>query len=84
MINSCLKLPNFFSLFFIDKYYYSLYNNCILSRKEILREGGQNMTNADLMWQLIENLIQKEKELTQALEKIQNNNKSNIQKQDEA
>ncbi len=42
------------------------------------------MTNADLMWHLIENLIQKEKELTQALEKIQNNNKSNIQKQDEA
>lgn len=37
------------------------------------------MTNADLMWHLIENLIQKEKELTQALEQIQNNNKSNVQ-----
>lgn len=42
------------------------------------------MTNADLMWHLIKSLIQKEKELTQALEKIQNNNKSNVQKQDEA
>ena len=42
------------------------------------------MTNADLIWYLIKSLIQKEKELTQALEKIQNNNNSNIQKQDEA
>lgn len=42
------------------------------------------MTNADLMWYLIKSLMQKEKELTQALEQIQNNNKSNIQKQDEA
>ncbi len=43
------------------------------------------MTNADLIWHLIKNLIQKEKEkeLTQALEQIQNNNKSNVQKQDE-
>lgn len=42
------------------------------------------MTNADLMWYLIKSLMQKEKELAQALEQIQNNNKSNIQKQDEA
>ena len=78
------KLFFAFCAIFIDKYYKSLYNNFILSRKEILREGGSTMTNADLMWHLIENLIQKEKELTQALEKIQNNNKSNVQKQDEA
>ena len=43
------------------------------------------MTYAELVWHLIENLQQKEKELNQAIEIIQKNNISlDSQKQDEA
>lgn len=42
------------------------------------------MTYADLVWQLMESLQQKEKELNQAIEIIQKNNlSSNCQEQNE-
>lgn len=42
------------------------------------------MTNADLVWHLMEQLQQKEKELNQALEIIQKYNLLDYLKQDEA
>ena len=42
------------------------------------------MTNADLVWHLMEQLQQKEKELNQALEIIQKRNLLDRPKQDEA
>ena len=42
------------------------------------------MTNADLVWHLIEQLQQKEKELNQALDIIQKYNLLDCLKQDEA
>ena len=42
------------------------------------------MTNADLVWHLMEQLQQKEKELNQALEIIQKYNLLDCLKQDEA
>lgn len=42
------------------------------------------MNNADLVWHLVELLLQKEKDLNQvALDQAENNNKPNDQKQDE-
>ena len=42
------------------------------------------MTNADLVWHLMEQLQQKEKELNQALEIIQKHNLLDCLKQEEA
>ncbi len=43
------------------------------------------MNNADLVWRLVELLLQKEKDLKQvALDQAQNDNKPNDRKQDEA
>lgn len=42
------------------------------------------MNNADLVWRLVELLLQKEKDLNQvALDQAENNNKPNDHKQDE-
>lgn len=42
------------------------------------------MNNADLVWRLVELLLQKEKELNQvALDQAENHSKPNDQKQDE-
>ena len=42
------------------------------------------MNNADLVWHLVELLLQKEKDLNQvALDQAENDNKPNDQKQDE-
>ena len=40
------------------------------------------MNNAELVWRLIEMLLQKDS--NQEIDKVKNNNKSNNQKQDEA
>lgn len=43
------------------------------------------MNNADLVWRLVELLLQKDKDLNQvALDQTKNDNKPNDQKQDEA
>lgn len=42
------------------------------------------MNNADLVWRLVELLLQKEKDLNQvALDRVKNNDKPNAQNQDE-
>ena len=43
---------------------------------------GYSMNNAELVWRLIEILLQKDS--NQEIDKVKNNNKSNNQKQDEA
>jgi hypothetical protein len=71
--------------FFIDIYGKRLYNTFILSQKEIWRKGGFVMNNADLVWRLVELLLQKEKDLNQiAIDKVKNDTKPNDQKPDEA
>ena len=52
--------------------------------EEIFEKGGFTMTNADLVWHLMEQLQQKEKELNQALEIIQKHNLLDCLKQEEA
>ena len=53
--------------------------------KEIFRKGGLLMNNADLVWHLVELLLQKEKDLNQvALDQAKGNNTPNSHKQDEA
>lgn len=52
--------------------------------KEIFVKGGTLMNNAELVWHLVELLLQKEKDLNQvALDQAKNDNKTNGQKQDE-
>ena len=52
--------------------------------KEIFAKGGTNMNNADLVWHLVELLLQKEKDLNQvALDQAKNDNEPNDHKQDE-
>ena len=62
-----------------------LYYISILFTKEIFWKGGLPMNNADLVWRLVELLLQKYKDLNQvALDQAKNDNKPNDQKQDEA
>ena len=58
-----------------------LYYISILFTKEIFWKGGLPMNNADLVWRLVELLLQKDKV---ALDQAKNDNKPNDQKQDEA
>ena len=61
-----------------------LYDNFILFIKEIFWKGGLPMNNADLVWRLVELLLQKDKDLNQVtLDQAKNNNKPNDQKQNE-
>ncbi len=61
------------------------YNQSILFKEEILAKGGTLMNNADLVWRLVELLLQKEKDLHQvALDKARNDTKPDDQKQNEA
>lgn len=45
-------------------------------------KGGYSMNNAELVWRLIEMLLQKDSD--QEIDKVKNNNKSNSQEQNEA
>ena len=52
--------------------------------KEIFAKGGTNMNNADLVWRLVELLLQKEKDSNQvALDQAKNDNNPNDQRPDE-
>ena len=60
------------------------YNKNILFSKEIFAKGGTNMNNADLVWHLVELLLQKEKDSNQvALDQAKNDNKPNDQRPNE-
>lgn len=63
-----------------------LYYFTILFIKEIFVKGGvYPMNNSDLIWHLVELILQKEKDLNQvALDQAKINNKPNEHKQDEA
>ena len=60
------------------------YNQSILFKEEISEEGGTLMNNAELVWRLVELLLQKEKDLNQLALDQAKNNKPNDQKQNEA
>lgn len=52
--------------------------------KEIFAKGGILMNNADLVWRLVELLLQKENDLKQvALDQAKKHNESNDHEQDE-
>lgn len=61
-----------------------MYNNTILSKRKSWRKEDLPMTNADIVWYLINQLQQKEQELNQAIEIIQRHNLLDYLKQDEA
>ena len=62
-----------------------LYYFTILFIKEIFVKGGvYPMNNSDLIWHLVELILQKEKDLNQvALDQAQKDNKPNDKKHDE-
>ena len=50
---------------------------------EILRKGGYSMNYPELIWRLIEIVLQKEKQLHQPIDEVKKDKKLNAEAQDE-